>query len=420
MTRQQTEQQSYDATRIDAKGVSGLPPAPDERAASRRTSVELEMQPAQTASGGTPGPDEADNAQEFIRQLRALRVWSGNPSLRELERRTSLPRSTLSGDLSHHRIRLPPLERVLILVSACGASAEEVASWKGAWQRIHLRQQQLAALSTSAPPATGRQPAASEGEPLTAEEPVRKAAGRGFLRRGLVWPSVWIGGVLALLLATITASDGTLTGVQPGSAHLGVAPATSRASYVTRLAGDANRSALGGDASGNNLLLKSRVAEGDTLVVVLMLTGTLVGRVDVRDTAGNRYRVVADTADADSDRLIVLVLLNAKALDSLDQIDLIWPTAKLSYVTVDEFRGVRDASSLLSGGQPASCAQGDLLFGAVGSSSDPTRALVGDWHPLPVVESGGHRLESAYRTVGRRDSCAATTGLEAAAFLRLR
>ncbi|MDH6136682.1 hypothetical protein P3T37_006113 [Kitasatospora sp. MAA4] len=96
---------------------------------------------SQQISATMPDPGEATTPQEFVRRLQAFRVWSGSPSLRELERRTSLPRSTLSGDLSHQRSRLPPLERVLALVTAFGASAEELARWQLAWQLIQLRQQ---------------------------------------------------------------------------------------------------------------------------------------------------------------------------------------------------------------------------------------------------------------------------------------
>ncbi|GAA2753392.1 hypothetical protein ACFPZF_27950 [Kitasatospora cinereorecta] len=96
---------------------------------------------SQQISATMPDSDEATTPQEFVRQLQAFKVWSGSPSLRDLERRTGLPRSTLSGDLSHQRSRLPPLERVLALVTAFGASAEERARWKSAWQRIQLRQQ---------------------------------------------------------------------------------------------------------------------------------------------------------------------------------------------------------------------------------------------------------------------------------------
>ncbi|MDH6120379.1 putative transposase [Kitasatospora sp. GAS204A] len=96
---------------------------------------------SQQISATMPDTGEATTPQEFVRRLQTFKIWSGNPSLRELERRTGLPRSTLSGDLSHQRSRLPPLERVLALVTAFGASAEELARWQLSWQRIQLRQQ---------------------------------------------------------------------------------------------------------------------------------------------------------------------------------------------------------------------------------------------------------------------------------------
>ncbi|WP_280664604.1 MULTISPECIES: helix-turn-helix domain-containing protein [unclassified Kitasatospora] len=95
----------------------------------------------QQALAAMPEPGGATTPQELVRRLRAFKAWSGNPSLRELERRTGLPRSTVSGDLSPQRSRLPPLQRVLTLATAFGASAEELARWRSAWQCIQMRQQ---------------------------------------------------------------------------------------------------------------------------------------------------------------------------------------------------------------------------------------------------------------------------------------
>lgn len=124
----------------------------------------------QRALAARPDPGDAATPQELVRRLRALKAWSGNPSLRELERRTGVPRSTISGDLSPRRDRLPPLQRVSTLVTAFGASAEELARWRCAWQRIEMRQQAAeppvpAPHAAVAPPASDLAPAAPGAPP---------------------------------------------------------------------------------------------------------------------------------------------------------------------------------------------------------------------------------------------------------------
>ncbi|MGF1428430.1 hypothetical protein [Kitasatospora sp. LaBMicrA B282] len=137
-------------------------------------------------------------------RLRALKAWSGNPSLRELERRTGLPRSTLSGDLSPQRSSLPPLDRVLTLATASGVPAGELACWQSAWQRIQVRQQ------SAEPPAPARVPVpaphAAVGLPAPAVAPPAfrgpdRTGGHRSARRRLGWPVLSVSGLLAALLA---------------------------------------------------------------------------------------------------------------------------------------------------------------------------------------------------------------------------
>jgi tetratricopeptide (TPR) repeat protein/transcriptional regulator with XRE-family HTH domain len=73
-----------------------------------------------------PG-DEASPAAE----LEQLRLTAGL-SLRDLERATGVPRSTLSDALAGRRI--PRLETVLAVVRACGADENE---WRGWWAALH-------------------------------------------------------------------------------------------------------------------------------------------------------------------------------------------------------------------------------------------------------------------------------------------
>ncbi|MBO1414190.1 helix-turn-helix transcriptional regulator [Streptomyces sp. FH025] len=107
-------------------------------------------------------------------RLRAFKAWSGNPSLRELERRTGLPRSTLSGDMSPQRSRLPPLARVLALATAFGAPTEELTRWRAAWQRIQVRQQSVEPPAPTPLAASPLDVAATTGDSSQIKSPVTK------------------------------------------------------------------------------------------------------------------------------------------------------------------------------------------------------------------------------------------------------
>lgn len=155
---------------------------------------------ANQAPATTPDPGEATTVQEFVCRMRAFKAWSGNPSLRELERRTGLPRSTLWGDMSPQRRRLPPLERVLALATAFGVSAEELARWQSAWQRIQVRQQSAEPAAPASPAVV--EPPAPEVAPQARQEPDRKGRHR-FARRRIMWPVV---SVSCLLVATLALS----------------------------------------------------------------------------------------------------------------------------------------------------------------------------------------------------------------------
>ncbi|WP_035804844.1 hypothetical protein [Kitasatospora mediocidica] len=180
-----------------------------------------------------PDPCDATTAQELVRQLRAFKAWSGDPSLREIERRTGLPRSTTSGDLSPQRNHLPPLQRVLTLATAFGASGEELARWRSAWQRIQMRQHAVEPRVPSAHAALA--PTASDPDPVPAETApeaaprVRRApertGHRRLAHRRLVLPARSLGG----LLATILALPLTATPAGDGSpATAGNGPAAAR------------------------------------------------------------------------------------------------------------------------------------------------------------------------------------------------
>ncbi len=90
---------------------------------------------AEVSPGGRPDPGAARTVADFIQQLRLLKVWAGDPSLRDLSRRTGLPRSTIADALHPVRARLPALDLVRALVRACGAE-RDLPRWERAWRAV--------------------------------------------------------------------------------------------------------------------------------------------------------------------------------------------------------------------------------------------------------------------------------------------
>ncbi|MFC5642393.1 ATP-binding protein [Kitasatospora cinereorecta] len=65
-----------------------------------------------------------------------MKIWAGNPSFQELSRRSGLARSTLADALNPNRLGLPRLEVVAALLSACGVTDREAASWQRTWRAV--------------------------------------------------------------------------------------------------------------------------------------------------------------------------------------------------------------------------------------------------------------------------------------------
>lgn len=83
-----------------------------------------------------PDPSAARDAAEFIRELRRLKGWVGNPSFQHLSRRSGQPTSTLADATNSQRVGLPRLEIVRAFVHACGLRDAEAAAWENAWRDI--------------------------------------------------------------------------------------------------------------------------------------------------------------------------------------------------------------------------------------------------------------------------------------------
>ena len=81
-----------------------------------------------------PRPDDAHTLDELIAELRALKVWAGNPSLRQMEKLSGLARSTLADALSPRRKTAPALEVLQGLLKAFQVT--DASPWITAWRRV--------------------------------------------------------------------------------------------------------------------------------------------------------------------------------------------------------------------------------------------------------------------------------------------
>jgi tetratricopeptide (TPR) repeat protein len=97
-----------------------------------------------------PLPDDPHDVADFVRALRALKLWAGDPSLEVLRRRTRVATSTLSDAFNPQRRRMPSLDLVRVIVRACGADPAQVAGWERAWRQLRERTD-IAAATESAP-----------------------------------------------------------------------------------------------------------------------------------------------------------------------------------------------------------------------------------------------------------------------------
>ncbi|KIF02616.1 hypothetical protein PL81_28940 [Streptomyces sp. RSD-27] len=162
------------------------------------------------------------------------------------------------------------------------------------------------------------------------------------------------------------------------------------------------------------------VTEGDALVVSIMLTSSCPGRVEVTDTQGDTFHIVADETDASRHRTLVLAAFGAHPLGTADSLRATYPHASKYHVAVDEFSGISAAvgnaqahgqtgGTAFSTGSPRlDCAAGDLLVGAVGTNTGSAPLFTTEWTALPLLQLSSYRLATAYRVVPAAQTCAAT------------
>ncbi|MEV7544582.1 helix-turn-helix transcriptional regulator [Streptomyces sp. NPDC089915] len=401
----------------------------------------------------------------FIGELRALKAVEGL-SLRELQRRSGLPRSTIAHALRTDRPALPPWDRVAGLLRALGVAEAALAEWKADWTRLRLapederqrprpREPAGPADATAGAPAeapagapadaTAGTPAEAPAAPAPAvpapapaaptgpERPRRRVSRQRFAAHTatlLLGVGLGAGAALALIGGAPT---GTKAGFPveerpcaPPAANphpSPYAPAAGAARTGKEAPSWAGRVASGQEVlSGSDVVLPvlSPVTEGDALVVSIMLTGACPGPVEVTDTQGDEFRVVGDETDSARHRTLLLAAFGAHPLGTADSLRATYPYAAGHHVAVDEFRGVSAAvgSAQAHGeaGGPAfstgptrpDCAAGDLVVGAVGTNGGSAPAFTAEWTALPPLQLSSYRLTTAYRVVPAARPCAAT------------
>ncbi|WP_371656121.1 MULTISPECIES: helix-turn-helix domain-containing protein [unclassified Streptomyces] len=406
--------------------------------------------------GGLPDPGVLGTVGEFVRALRALKAVE-SLSLRELQRRTGLPRTTIAHALNDERPSLPPWDRVQALLRAFGVRGDALARWKDAWTRIRLDSARNAGGGGEPEPEAGERPAEPpEGEVRQAGAAATEAAAvpRARLRpgrRALMHGSLL--GVGALLGAVavfgLVGSAGGSPGGSPGGGNPVEAetcpPAAASQSAAPGLptSADPRLPAAGGSAARRvqarpawvgrpasdaqilsdtdvDLPVTSPVTGGDALIVSVMLTSTCPGPVTVTDTQGDRFRVAGEVTDTRRHRTLLLAGFHVHALTTADSIRVVHPGASKYHIAVDEFRGVSavvaraeahgeaGGTAFTTSHSKVECAAGDLVVAAVGTNSGTAPVYSAEWSALPVLRLSSYRLSGAYRVAPANPSCAAT------------
>ncbi|MFC0844532.1 helix-turn-helix domain-containing protein [Streptomyces noboritoensis] len=420
--------------------------------------------------GGLPDPGALGTVGEFIGALRALKAVE-SLSLRELQRRTGLPRTTIAHALNDERPSLPPWDRVQTLLQAFGVRGDALARWKDAWTRIRLDSAKSAggdgeaepeaaeraaerpegevqaAVETEVPEGDVRQAVAAVPEVSAAPRAAFRPRSRALTYGGLLGAGAVLGAVTVFGLGgsaggspggggpetcpPATASRSTDPGLPisadprpPASADPGRSPTgdspklfvRARPDWVGRPASDAQ---ILSDTDVD-LPVTSPVTGGDALIVSVMLTSTCPGPVAVTDTQGDRFVVAGDVTDSRRHRTLLLAAFHVHALTTADSIRVVYPWASKYHVAVDEFRGINTVAAWArahgeAGGtafttshSKLECTGGDLVVAAVGTNSGTAPTYSAEWNALPALRLSSYRLSGAYRIASDDASCAAT------------
>jgi hypothetical protein len=94
--------------------------------------------------GDAPYPDNLDldavrTRHDLADQLRLVRIWADNPSLRTLETRTRHSNTQLSKTVVHEMlngVRRPSKAVMVAFLRACGVPDDKIGSWQRTWDRV--------------------------------------------------------------------------------------------------------------------------------------------------------------------------------------------------------------------------------------------------------------------------------------------
>ena len=103
-------------------------------------------------AAGPPDPQMIRSYAELVDMLQQLRIWAGNPSLRDLERRSPLLRRSTVSDLLNGK-RQPRLEVVRAFVGACDLDERACNRWAIAWRQATRAQAGIPPIPPRVPPA---------------------------------------------------------------------------------------------------------------------------------------------------------------------------------------------------------------------------------------------------------------------------
>ncbi|AQZ62953.1 unnamed protein product [[Actinomadura] parvosata subsp. kistnae] len=104
---------------------------------------ELPFEPPDDLPGHAlkPDPLSARTPAEFVGLMKQYRIWAGEPSYRELVRRSrkAFGASTLCQALNS--AQLPPEKLVRAFIWACSGSEDDLQAWATTWRLLRMRHQ---------------------------------------------------------------------------------------------------------------------------------------------------------------------------------------------------------------------------------------------------------------------------------------
>jgi len=221
---------------------------------------------------------------------------------------------------------------------------------------------------------------------------------------------------------TVTNTDGLSDTATATASVTTAGGGNGNPSYVSQIATNYSTSAK---TSGSITVWRTQgVAAGDLALLTVQLTGTApTGAVTATDSAGNSYTVAGDVADANGDRLVVLVGVMTESLAVNDRITVSFPSAATYRLMGDELSGVMSVDRLAaasgsgtgyaSGSSGTTTSAPEFVFGAVAVYSGTAPAWASGWTSMTTYAVGTNYLGRAYKiptAVGSFNATGSTSG----------